>query len=238
VKSWPIPHIPSGTNQRQKAGGAAVRQALRIHRGVVTFRALPAMGDKGADTGSGDNQRHRDNVMGMFDTFRVVGPNNDQFKNGAGQVLKDAALQSKSFDCNMNTYYLWDDQLYVDYRSEDAGENFFIEGKSGSQCLVRTFTYKPSDLTGRGRVYCQDGLTKPVLALIPNSGWAGHLSEHWAWCEWDIDFKDGKMVHLAQVKAPTRDDLFKEVQDSFEKHLIADDHPVAIKHFYDLGFSR
>ena len=171
--------------------------------------------------------------MGMFDTFRVVGPNNE-FKNGAGQILEHCALQSKDFDCNMNTYYLWDRDLYEDPRSEDIAEDFVLV----QQNLIRQFTYSRSKLTGRGRVYCQDGLTKPVLALMPSAGWQGHLSEHWAWCEWDVDFEDGKLVKLAQVKAPTRDDLFNEVKGSFEKSLLDDDHPVSIKHFYDLGFPR
>jgi hypothetical protein len=157
--------------------------------------------------------------MGMFDTFRIVGPEDEQFKNGAGEVLRNAALQSKDFDCNMNTYYIYGAQVFEDPRGEDFDEWFHLTVVDDEQF----------------RVYCQDRLTKPVLALVPND-WNGHIAEHWAWCEWNVDFEDGKLVKLVQIKAPTREDLFSEVREDFEKCLLADDHPVAAKHFWELGF--
>jgi hypothetical protein len=173
--------------------------------------------------------------MGMFDTFRVVNPADERFKNGSGQALKNLVLQSKDFANELNTYYLYDDQVFEDIRlDEEATESFFIEGMAGSQCLVRTLSYQASKLTGRGRLYAQDKLTKPVLALMPHF-WEGHISERWAWCEWDVDFEDGRMVKVVTVKAPTREDLFNEVKADFSACLLDDDHPVAAKHFYDLG---
>jgi hypothetical protein len=172
--------------------------------------------------------------MGMYDSFRVVGLNNDQFKNGAGIVLKDIELQSKDFGCNMDTYYIWGEQVFESLRSEDVDEAFVLRQEADGPMLVRNFLHKASKLTGRGRLYAQDKLTKPVLALMPHF-WEGHISERWAWCEWDVDFENGRMVKVVTVKAPTREDLFNEVKADFSACLLDDDHPVAAKHFYDLG---
>ena len=170
--------------------------------------------------------------MGMFDTFRIVNPNDDRWANGEGKLFKNLSLQSKDFDNNMSTYYVWGDRGFECGLREDLDENFIID----QDRLVCALSYRESKLTGRGRLYTQDKLTKPVLALVSAAGWHGNISERWAWCEWDVDFDGGRLTKLVRVKAPTRDDLLKEVQENFGDCLLADDHPVAAKHFWELGF--
>lgn len=187
--------------------------------------------------------------MGTPDTFVIVDPEDaKKFLNGDGKPMLDIEMQSRHFGNELEYYYIFGGVAYTQGRRfrhrhgalkhepqnklppEEWAVKFTREDGAPS-ILARTEFYRRTKLNNSGIVYCRDELTKPVLALCDG---LTYVQERRPWCEWEIEFEDGKLIRVTPKKIPTREDLIKEVQETFRDYLLADDHPIAIKYFYDL----
>ena len=178
--------------------------------------------------------------MGTPDSFTVVDPSDaERFKSGEGYPMLNVEMQSKTvFEAFCNSYFICSSRLFGRPhthdkwgRHEDPKDQFELVG----DVLVRKWPYDFYPATAEGYVYCQDKFTRPVLALTDNE-FRGNLAQRYPWCEWKIKFVDGILIEVEQVKVQTRQDVIDEVKQNFENVLLSDDHPIAIKHFWELGF--
>jgi len=182
--------------------------------------------------------------MGTPDTFVVVDPEDaKRFLNGDGKPMLDIQMQSKSFGSTMDYYYIFGGVAYGscsrwgrNFGPKDCEaplpEEWDTVERNGEVILVQAVPYRRSSLNHSGLVYCTDNNTRPVLALADNRH--NYIQERYPWCEWEIEFKDGGLVRVTPKKVQTRADVIGEVQDKFSEVLLADNHPIAVKHFYDL----
>lgn len=185
--------------------------------------------------------------MGTPDTFIIVDPEDaKKFLNGVGQPMLHADMQSRHFGSTLSTYYIFGGIAYghasrraLRYADLDGppacdlplDDEWATAERNGETLLLQTSPFRRSRLHNRGVLYCPDRDTKPVLALT--DGFHGFVKERFPWCEWEVEFKDGELVSVTPKKIQTREDVIEEVRKTFEDVLLADEHPIAVKHFYD-----
>jgi hypothetical protein len=182
--------------------------------------------------------------MGTPDSIYVADPKDaERFKNGAGIPMLNVEMQTKTlFEPFCNTYYIFGGKLYGDakkgndrYKVTYSFELIPSHDVQGTKLLMRKLPFPFNPTTTEGWVYCPDKKTKPVLALGDNAI-MGYVQERYPWCEWKVKFVNGVLVEVEMVRVQTRQDVIDEVKQDFGDVLLADDHPVAAKHFWELGF--
>ena len=160
--------------------------------------------------------------MGMFDTFHVTG---DKLKCAAGHSFDGIDLQTKSLECNLDCYILFDGRLYIQKRGNSYKETLtpVVEG----ELLVRMFRCEadPTIITDAVTVYGSCTECDPVCFESKHS-FGDNISHRYPWCEWNLVFVKGKLIEIEPVQLETREIIRKGDMDKY----LPDDDRVAKRH--------
>ncbi len=171
--------------------------------------------------------------MGMFDRIRTF---DDRLVCGEGHVLHE--WQSKSLECNLDTYDLLESQLFREEGETDSGTRRWdprpTKGPDGK--WTRTFVYALTPLVLGHRTIgihtsCED--CQPVYFVVHDRVSTGH-----PWVEYNLCFaSDGTLVAIEPVQVQTRAEYRQErIKDG--AHVLADDDPLVLRHVARLKRSQ
>lgn len=172
--------------------------------------------------------------MGMYDSIYVVDDKTAAtFTCVAGHPQKGVELQTKSLDCEMGTYYLFDSMFYEverDGRSDDprhfkneyvaTGDDLTIHSTTTAIGLARTVT-----LICYSSCYTCD----PVV-FDDEGGIFGRIQDRSPRVEFEVEIKDGRLVQVIRTPmSESREDVrTKLLKQGVE--ALPDDDRVAKKH--------
>lgn len=172
--------------------------------------------------------------MGLFDTIRFIDPNPDQEvipKCAAGHLMLD--LQTKDFDPDEHTTYIvWKSQLYKLAERHDPDVE---DPKLVDMDMVVTMTthtrYRRIPHNGPVTAYTHCDECLPVLFETGGKVWHGDIvTELEPWCEWDLKFKDGRLIEINPIRVESREDVAKKNHTIERAHIPDTDH-IAKRHF-------
>jgi len=158
--------------------------------------------------------------MGMFDYFKVIGKNSAQFVCERGHPLKE--MQTKSTECLMDTYTLYEDHLYkkkceYNFDGEEVRTALIPFLKNGNLVEVAEYTSEPVPYSGHIKAYtsCFDcGRFGPML--VGEGGDWGQKIRYGGilampWCEYRAIFLKGKLIDIEVIKLETPEEKLTEL---------------------------
>jgi hypothetical protein len=165
--------------------------------------------------------------MGMYDRFVFLETDHLTPGCAAGHHFVDVELQTKDFDCNLDTYYVSKELLYIEYGGLRTNIVTPQKRERVDNALITTWQTRaalmPFTGTANGYTSCHQCL--PVLELR-ESAWGDPVQEHYPWCEYQLAFRDGKLWAVTPVRVETRDEIRAKWPGS-----IPDTDHIAQKHF-------
>lgn len=175
--------------------------------------------------------------MGMYDNVHFINSGLITPACAAGHVFEDVELQTKDFDCNLDTYYVFTGTLYCEkggMRSELVRP---VAREADDKALVTTWQTRGPlvPFTGSIHAYTHCRMCLPVLEHRPMH-WNDGIVEHKPWCEYLVAFRDGRLTAVDKVRVESRDDVRKTIE-AWGRSLPDTDH-VAQKHFERLAAYR
>lgn len=164
--------------------------------------------------------------MGMYDHLRFLDVN-DAPKCAAGHRLHEVELQTKDFDCDLDTYLVLDGVLFREYGGLRADVVTVTKREHVDNDVITTWQTKAPlvPFTGYVHTYTSCRTCLPVLEYRPGTFGDG-IQEHYPWCEFKIEFRDGSLERVSPVRVETRDQLRAQWPGT-----IPDTDHIAQKHF-------
>ena len=166
--------------------------------------------------------------MGMFDSIYVI---DDQtaakFLCAAGHPQNNVELQTKSLECNMDDYFVYEGQLYVNSRREREAKSEYAVTDAGLS-ITRTALAKRYGINRTLVCYSQCHTCDPVVFESEHS-FAGRVSERSPRVEFEVSFVDGRLAEVRPHNCETRDEIrSKLLKEGVE--VLPDDDRIAKKH--------
>lgn len=161
--------------------------------------------------------------MGIYDTIRLLGDAAPLC--AAGHRVAD--LQTKDLDCAMAVYSLHGERLYRPSKERNEAVNIDDRGRL---IVTQTQLCEPASISADIRAYSHCGECRPVLYLR-EPGWRGDcVQERRPWCEWQLMFRDGRLVRCDPVRLESRESVANALRrEGIE--VLADDERLARLHF-------
>jgi len=167
--------------------------------------------------------------MGMFDSFFVLDDQSAaKFLCAAGHPQKGVELQSKSLECNMDSYFIYEGQLYVSARYEHEHiEKAYVITDAGL-AATQTTTYKRYGINRTIECYSQCYACDPVV-FEGDHLFGGRVSERSPDVEFEVSFVDGRLNEVRQSKCESRDEIRQKLlKEGLE--VLPDDDRIAKRH--------
>jgi hypothetical protein len=163
--------------------------------------------------------------MGMFDTMIMLGKSADLVACAHGHAQDD--LQTKSLECSLDDYYIYERVLYRKTRSGDRipKTRQVEEGK-----LTLRFESEATLVAHTGEVvaYTHCEVCDPIV--FENwSSFHGGVGDRRIWVEYVLEFRDGRLVKAAPLSVKTREET-REQMLSDGVAVLSDDDRVARRH--------
>lgn len=164
--------------------------------------------------------------MGMFDNLILLGKSAELVVCGHGHSQEH--LQSKSLDCLLDDYYVYERVLYRNKRASDERlprARQMEEGKltlrfeSEARCLAHT---------GEVVAYTHCEACDPIVYESETS-FSGRVSDRRVWVEYELEFRDGRLVRATALSAKTREET-REQMARDGVGVLPDDDRVARRH--------
>jgi hypothetical protein len=145
-------------------------------------------------------------------------------------------LQTKDFECNLDTYYVFNRTLFLQPGGLGAiarrlanpelyaGPDYVRHDKA--LVITHKTVAELAPFTGVIHVYTHCRECLPVLVHSVSAGWNGGIVEHEPWCEFAVTFKDGQLTEITPVSVETRDQIKARLHD-----VLPDTDMVAQRHF-------
>jgi hypothetical protein len=183
--------------------------------------------------------------MGMFDTFIWD-------KESAPKCLEGHQIfsyQTKDLDCNMDTYYVYKNEVFQYNKHHTTDESVFstyekadiskIAEYPRALLLRRTDMALPCGFTSTVRMYANCQHCRPVLTAGTGPSWNfDRVQENNVWVELDVKIQGGSIKEIAHPKesssfrqAGSRETLKKMLKEQGVL-VLEDDNPIAVAHFY------
>jgi hypothetical protein len=165
----------------------------------------------------------------MFDSIYVIDEQTAaKFLCAAGHPQRNVELQTKSLECNMDSYYVHEGQLYEYVRREGARAKSVYAVTDAGLTVTETRTFKRYGINRVIVCYSQCYTCDPVVFESEHS-FGGRVSERSPRVEFTVSFKDGLLVDVQQHHCETRDEIrAKLLKEGVE--VLPDDDRIAKKH--------
>ena len=164
--------------------------------------------------------------MGMFDNLVLLGESANLVRCAHGHVQED--LQTKSLERLLDVYYVYERVLYRTMRTAEERIVKPREMEDGRLKLRSERDAFPFAQTGEVVVYthCKD--CDPVVYESASS-FGGRVSDSRVWVEYELDFREGRLVKTAALSAKTREETREQMlRDGVA--VLPDDDRVARRH--------
>jgi hypothetical protein len=148
--------------------------------------------------------------MGMFDRLHLLGDDASKVRCAAGHPA-DGELATKTFDCLLDDYYVFEGRLYRCRRTEDRPDDLAPRVDGDKLVLLRRETAPRVQFTGVASVHTHCAACDPVVFERESPERVDHRR---VWCEWDLTFDDGKLARVEPVRLETREEV--------RQHLLRD----------------
>ena len=166
------------------------------------------------------------NAMGMFDNLILLGKSAELVVCAHGHP--QGALQTKSLECLLDDYYVFERILYRNERGNSdrvPRPRQMDEGK-----LILRFESEALRVAHTGIVvaYTHCEACDPIV-YESQSSLSGRVSDRTVWVECELEFRDGRLVRATALSAKTRE----ETQEQMLRDGVAvlpDDDRVARRH--------
>ena len=163
--------------------------------------------------------------MGMYDDLHLTGMTADAAKCAHGHSLSD--FQTKSLECNLNSYYVHSGRLYLMTRNE--GRRPFANARFEEIGKELKITYssvcKSVDHTGEVLVHASCETCEPVY-FENESGFMSGVDSRSPWCEFALFFKGGVLENVEPVRVESRDEVREKLLKAAQFPLPDDDRIV------------
>jgi hypothetical protein len=146
--------------------------------------------------------------MGMFDNVILLGEGASLVRCAHGHAQQD--LQTKSLDCLMDDYYVHDRVLYHAMRGGEAPVAKPRRLEDGKLRLRWERDALRVTLTGEIVAYTQCHDCDPIV-YESESSFAGHISDRRVWVEYELQFRDGRLVEAVALSAKSREETREEM---------------------------
>ena len=164
--------------------------------------------------------------MGMFDNLVLLGESANLVRCAHGHVQED--LQTKSLERLLDVYYVYERVLYRTMRAAQERIARSLEMEDGK--LRIRFERDASLFAHTGEVvvytHCKD--CDPVVYESASS-FGGRVSDRRVWVEYELDFREGRLVKTAALSTKTREETREQMlRDGVA--VLPDDDRVARRH--------
>jgi hypothetical protein len=168
----------------------------------------------------------------MSDNMRFFGADAQKVCCAAGHPAVNS-LATKTFDCNMDDYYVFEGRLYVCKR--DVGTEDPLPTIDNDE-LALTYRKRAAkvDFTGEADVYTHCETCDPVIFEREDLDRTDHRH---VWFEWRLLFEHGRLVRVEPIRLETRESLRRQMlRDG--AGVLPDDDRIARKHIKQLREGR
>ena len=163
--------------------------------------------------------------MGMFDTLIMLGKSADVVPCAHGHPQVD--LQTKSMECALGEYYVYDRVLYRKTRSAQhvpkarqlEDDKLTLRFESEALRVVHTGVVV-------GYTHCEE--CDPIVYENWTS-FSGGVGDRRMWVEYELEFRDGRLMKVTALSVKTREET-REQMLSDGVAVLADDDRVASRH--------
>lgn len=168
--------------------------------------------------------------MGMYDDVEIVDPR-ITIACDAGHRLTQ--FQTKDFENAMDRYYVYDRRLFRYRYMSDTRERvrFDLDPEQGNLFIRHTSVASPHGFTGAVQIYAHCETCLPVLYIGEYTSVLNEaVHERQPWCEFSIQFIDGKYVAATSVRVESREGMIAELTKNGVL-VLKDDETIAKRHF-------
>ena len=159
--------------------------------------------------------------MGMYDTFVIVG--SSELKCAHGHPVTKA--QSKDLGCDLDTYYLFDGELWSGEIRGGCAERF--ERRGDDLVCVNERELHRVVLTDTVEIHTECNACDPVYILKGPGSWGGERTDkRRPWVELLLTFAKGKLVGVEPSSASQTRDQLRAQLVAGGSAVLADNDPI------------
>ena len=164
--------------------------------------------------------------MGMFDNLIMLGKSAEFVVCAQGHPQE--ALQTKSLECLLDDYYVYERILY---RTEPTANDRLPRPRQIEEGKL-TLRFESEALrvahTGGVVAYTHCETCDPIV-YESEASFSGRVSDRRVWVEYELEFRDGRLIKVTALSAKTREETREQMlRDGVA--VLPDDDRVARRH--------
>ena len=164
--------------------------------------------------------------MGMFDNVILLGKSAELVV--CAHEHPQEALQTKSLECLLDDYYVYERILYRNKRAANDRLPRTRQMEEGKLALRFESEALRVAHTGEVAVYTHCEVCDPI-AFECEVSFSGRVSDRRVWVEYELEFRDGRLVKATALSAKTREETREQMlRDGVG--VLPDDDRVARRH--------